>query len=319
MRALVEQVAWQLRADGQAAGRVELTVWHADGSATSRGRGLGEPTAHAPTLAHAASALYDALGLQRARVRGVHLRAADLRPAGRAAVQMTFDRAAENARVLETVADRARARWGPGIIRPPPGSADRTPGAAGSGGRLNRPPALDPVLSLVDTEPALGLAPYPHAHPDADALGYAPNPFTGGVSCNLLIRCRSVGLGRLSAVVCRWSLSGVTAPRRRRVLRRSAAVASEGHGHPVLTPMKRWRGPCSSRRSHARRPAPPSEGGEGRHHGLRARRPGLPTRQIDSGRFGEGNPRVSIGTAAEAEATHPFNATRVSPEQAARS
>ncbi|MER6914024.1 hypothetical protein ABT354_20315 [Streptomyces sp. NPDC000594] len=118
VRTVVEQAAWRLRTEQQVTGRLELTVRYADGSTTTRARTLAEPTAHAPLLARTTYGIYDSLGLQRARVRGVHLRAGQLIPAEQAAAQLSFDRAAEGARVLEEVADRARARWGPGIIRP---------------------------------------------------------------------------------------------------------------------------------------------------------------------------------------------------------
>ncbi|MGW1976512.1 DNA polymerase Y family protein [Streptomyces sp. NPDC001889] len=118
VRGLVEQVAWRLRTEQQATGRIELTVRYADGSSTARGRTLEEPTAHAPLLAHTAYGIYESLSLQRARVRGIALRAEAIRPTAATAAQLTFDRTVENGRRLEEVADRARSRWGPGIIKP---------------------------------------------------------------------------------------------------------------------------------------------------------------------------------------------------------
>ncbi|MFJ6661322.1 hypothetical protein ACIQNG_34000 [Streptomyces sp. NPDC091377] len=106
---VAERVAWRLRTGGLVAGRLKLTVGYADGSSTVRSRAMGEPTARTPPLARTARVLYGQLGLQRARVRSVALRASELRDAQGAAAQLTFDRAVEGVRVLEEVADRARA------------------------------------------------------------------------------------------------------------------------------------------------------------------------------------------------------------------
>src|SRR5690606_40643966 len=51
------------------------------------------------------------LGLQRARVRAIALRAEGLGPAERASHQLTFDPVDEKVRRLEEVADRARAKF----------------------------------------------------------------------------------------------------------------------------------------------------------------------------------------------------------------
>ena len=77
---------------GQVAGPLTLTVRYADRSATTRTRTLAEPTAHSPALTAAAYALHDALGLQRARVRCVALRAEELTGAELASRQLSFDR-----------------------------------------------------------------------------------------------------------------------------------------------------------------------------------------------------------------------------------
>ncbi|MFI1563388.1 DNA polymerase thumb domain-containing protein [Streptomyces sp. NPDC020490] len=86
--------------------------------ATTRSRTLKESTAHSAALTAAAYGMYEALGLQRARVRAVHLRAEGLAPAEQASHQLTFDPADEKARRLEEVADRARAKFGPDAVKP---------------------------------------------------------------------------------------------------------------------------------------------------------------------------------------------------------
>jgi hypothetical protein len=99
-------------------GTLTLTVRYADRSATTRSRTLKEPTAHSADLTRTAYALYEALGLQRARVRTLVLRAEDLTPADQASHQLTFDPTDEKARRIEEVADRARAKFGPRAVMP---------------------------------------------------------------------------------------------------------------------------------------------------------------------------------------------------------
>ncbi|MET9496006.1 hypothetical protein [Streptomyces sp. NPDC006552] len=116
--AAADEAGARLRDAGQVCRSLTLTVRYADRSSTVRSRALPEPTAHSVALATAAYRMYETLGLQRARVRGVSLRAEGLGPAGTAPRQLTFDPVDERARVLEAVSDRARARFGPGAIVP---------------------------------------------------------------------------------------------------------------------------------------------------------------------------------------------------------
>ncbi|MER6787237.1 hypothetical protein ABT330_21900 [Streptomyces sp. NPDC000658] len=124
-----EELGVRLRAVGKVCRTLTLTVRYADlrsrpGSSggtpgsTTRSRTLKEPTAHSAALTGAAYALYEALGLQRARVRAVALRAEALGPAEQASHQLTFDPADEKARRIEEVADRVRAKFGPGAVKP---------------------------------------------------------------------------------------------------------------------------------------------------------------------------------------------------------
>ncbi|KAF4406228.1 DNA polymerase Y family protein [Streptomyces lycii] len=115
---LAHELGIRLRADGLVARSLTLTVRYADRSTTTRTRTLPEPTAHSPALTDAAYALHGALGLQRARVRAVALRAEDLTDAASAAHQLTFDPADEKSRRVEAVTDRARARFGAAAVRP---------------------------------------------------------------------------------------------------------------------------------------------------------------------------------------------------------
>ncbi|MFJ8309228.1 MULTISPECIES: hypothetical protein [unclassified Streptomyces] len=115
---LTEELGVRLRGAHQVCRSLSLTVRYADCSTTTRTRTLREPSAHSPALTDLAYALYTALGLQRARVRGISLRAEGLGAAELAAHQLTFDPADDRARRIEAVADRARARFGPRAIVP---------------------------------------------------------------------------------------------------------------------------------------------------------------------------------------------------------
>ncbi|MYW69645.1 hypothetical protein GTY65_37115 [Streptomyces sp. SID8379] len=116
--AAADELGARIRDEGQVCRSLTLTVRYADRSSTVRTRRLSEPTAHSAALTSAAYRMYEALGLQRARVRGVSLRAEGLGPAEHASRQLTFDPVDERTRALEAVADRARARFGPGALVP---------------------------------------------------------------------------------------------------------------------------------------------------------------------------------------------------------
>ncbi|MEU3960839.1 hypothetical protein AB0F42_13585 [Streptomyces buecherae] len=116
--ALADELGSRLRADGQVARALTLTVRYADRSVTTRGRTLPEPTAHTPALTSLAYALHESLALERARVRAVALRAEDLTAVERASRQLTFDPSDDKARRIEAVTDRARARFGARAARP---------------------------------------------------------------------------------------------------------------------------------------------------------------------------------------------------------
>jgi len=115
---LADELGFRLRTEGRAARALTLTVRYADRSTTTRTRAFREPTAHTPELVALAYALHEALGLQRARVRAVALRAEELIAAELASRQLSFDPGAERARRAEAAADRARLRFGPEAVRP---------------------------------------------------------------------------------------------------------------------------------------------------------------------------------------------------------
>ncbi|MGX1269039.1 DNA polymerase Y family protein [Streptomyces phaeoluteigriseus] len=125
-----EELGSRLREAGSVCRSLTLTVRYAElprsrrgpsagnPASTTRTRTLGEPTAHSADLTRTAYGLYEALGLQRARVRAVALRAEGLTSAEHASHQLTFDPVDEKARRIEEVADRARAKFGPRAVMP---------------------------------------------------------------------------------------------------------------------------------------------------------------------------------------------------------
>ncbi|ALV39403.1 DNA polymerase [Streptomyces sp. CdTB01] len=116
--ALADDLGTRLRTSDQIAQGLTCTIRYADGSGTRRSRTLPEATQHTVLLARTAYPIYESLGLQRARVRSIALRADALRPADRATRQLTLDAGDDKPLVLEAVADRARARYGHQVIYP---------------------------------------------------------------------------------------------------------------------------------------------------------------------------------------------------------
>lgn len=115
---LTGELGARMRTERQVCRSLTVTVRYADRSTTTRTRTLREPTAHSADLSALAYAIHASLGLQRARVRGIALRAEGLAPAESASHQLTFDPADAKARRLEAVADRARAKYGPRAVLP---------------------------------------------------------------------------------------------------------------------------------------------------------------------------------------------------------
>jgi nucleotidyltransferase/DNA polymerase involved in DNA repair len=118
---ITAELGARLRAEGQVCRSLTLTVrctGRSGYAAVVRSRTLPEPIAHSAALTAVAYRMYEALGLQRARVRAIALRAEGLGPAEGAAHQLSFDPADDKARRVEEVADRARAKFGPHAVKP---------------------------------------------------------------------------------------------------------------------------------------------------------------------------------------------------------
>ncbi|MFB6864272.1 hypothetical protein ACFCZQ_33205 [Streptomyces virginiae] len=141
---LAEEVAARLRDQQQAAGGLAVSVRYADRSSSTRSRTLTEASAHTRAIATSAYDLYDLLALQRARVRSISLRAQDLRPASEATQQLTLGPDDDRALAIEAVTDRARARYGPGTLRPAALATSTKRASTGTPGAKTFLPALPP-------------------------------------------------------------------------------------------------------------------------------------------------------------------------------
>ncbi|WP_128819342.1 DNA polymerase Y family protein [Streptomyces sp. S063] len=112
---LVQELGARLRTSDEVAQALTLTVTYADRTQTARSRALPEATAHTPALATTACELLTGLGLQRARIRTLALRAERLLPAEDAVHQLTFDDRDDKLRRIEVALDKAANRYRPGI------------------------------------------------------------------------------------------------------------------------------------------------------------------------------------------------------------
>jgi len=115
---LSEKVASRLRAQGYAGRTVVIKVRFADFSTITRSRTLRSATDVGREIYATAVALYDALGLQRARIRLVGVRAEGIVDADDAPRQMLLDEPEVGWREAEQAVDRASARFGRGSVLP---------------------------------------------------------------------------------------------------------------------------------------------------------------------------------------------------------
>jgi DNA polymerase-4 len=115
---LSERTAARLRATGHVGRTVSVKVRFADFTTITRAKTLREPTDVARVVYDTARGLYDALGLQRARIRLVGVRVEGLTSTDEAPRQMTMTGGDDEWRAAEAAADRAAARFGAGAVRP---------------------------------------------------------------------------------------------------------------------------------------------------------------------------------------------------------
>jgi len=140
---LSERTAARLRASGQVGRTVSIKVRFADFTTITRARTLPESTDVGRTVYETALMLYDALGLQRARLRLVGVRVEGISAADRQQRQLQLERDS-GWREAEQAVDRASLRFGAGAVRPAalvqPGTDPRSDAAATPGRRTASAP-----------------------------------------------------------------------------------------------------------------------------------------------------------------------------------
>ncbi len=144
--ALSTKTAARLRAGGLVGRTVTIKVRFADFTTITRSRTLRDPTDVARVVYDTAVGLYEALGLQRARIRLVGVRVEGLGPWDTTPRQLDFDGHDDEWRAAETAADRAAARFGRDVVRPAAlvASTPRTPPPGRPASIRARGPAGDP-------------------------------------------------------------------------------------------------------------------------------------------------------------------------------
>jgi DNA polymerase-4 len=115
---LAERTAGRIRSGGWLARTVSIKVRFADFATITRSRTLDVPTDVGQELYDTARALFDALGLDRARIRLVGVRAERLIEADSAPQQLELGAREHGRREAELAADRAARRFGAGAVRP---------------------------------------------------------------------------------------------------------------------------------------------------------------------------------------------------------
>ncbi|HWO52612.1 MAG TPA: DNA polymerase IV [Ornithinibacter sp.] len=116
--ALSERTAARMRAAGMTGRTVTLRVRFSDFTTITRSRTLREPTDSGRAIHEAAVGLFDALGLQRARIRLVGVRLEKLVEASQAPIQGVIGEPEHGWRDADRAVDRARSRFGSGSVRP---------------------------------------------------------------------------------------------------------------------------------------------------------------------------------------------------------
>jgi DNA polymerase-4 len=115
---LSERTAARLRSQGLVGRTVSIKVRFADFTTITRARTLREATDVGRDLYATAGSLFDALGLQRARLRLVGVRVEGLVPVDRHERQLLLGEPELGWRDAERAVDRASARFGAGVVRP---------------------------------------------------------------------------------------------------------------------------------------------------------------------------------------------------------
>jgi len=115
---LSDQVAGRMRAAGYVGRTIALKIRFSDFSTISRSRTLTHPTDVGKDIYDTARGLYDALGLQRVRIRLVGVRVEGLATSDAAPAQLLLGEPEHGRRDAEVAIDGLRARFGDGAVRP---------------------------------------------------------------------------------------------------------------------------------------------------------------------------------------------------------
>lgn len=113
-----ERTAARARSAGMMGRTVSIKVRFADFTTITRAKTLRDPTDVSRDIYATAKALYDALGLQRARVRLIGVRLEGLVDAAQAPLQGLLDEPERGWREADQAVDKASARFGAGAVRP---------------------------------------------------------------------------------------------------------------------------------------------------------------------------------------------------------
>ena len=114
---LSDQVAGRLRSAGYVGRTIALKIRFSDFSTISRSRTLSHPTDVGKEIYDTARGLYDALGLQRVRIRLVGIRVEGLAGAEGAPAQLLLGEPEHGRRDAEVAIDGLRARFGDAAVR----------------------------------------------------------------------------------------------------------------------------------------------------------------------------------------------------------
>ena len=115
---LSERTAARLRASGQVGRTVSIKIRFADFTTITRAKTLPEATDVGRTVYATALGLYEALGLQRARLRLVGVRVEGITDAADQSRQLLLGERETGWREAERAVDRAARRFGAGAVRP---------------------------------------------------------------------------------------------------------------------------------------------------------------------------------------------------------
>ena len=115
---LSERTAARLRAAGQVGRTVSIKIRFADFTTVTRSKTLPEATDVGRTVYETASGLYDAMGLERARLRLVGVRVEQILEASGNPHQLLLGERDHGWREADQAVDRAARRFGAGAVRP---------------------------------------------------------------------------------------------------------------------------------------------------------------------------------------------------------